>query len=217
MKKIHRFLLPTDLAHQIRDVLKLKPGEEIDLIDGQGAEARAAITAIKPSVEIEIKNAKCATTEPATKVVLYCAVLKRENFELVVQKATEVGAAEIVPIITARTVKTGIKRERLQKIAAEAAEQSGRATVPTIHPPMKFAQALIDAARNDQNVVLHIEGGVPSPRLSGSVGLFIGPEGGWTDQEIKQATEAGCTPATLGPRILRAETAAIIGVYLATR
>ena len=154
MKKIHRFLLPADLSHQIRDVLKMEAGEVVDLMDGQGMEARAKIISTDGAVEVEIDSLRHNQSEPTIKVILYCAVLKKENFELVVQKATEVGASEIVPIISERTIKTGLKRDRLQKIVNEAAEQSGRGVVPTIHEAMTFKQALIDCARNDQNMIL---------------------------------------------------------------
>ncbi len=215
MKKIHRFLLPSDLAHQLRDVLKMEIEEEVDLIDGAGVEGRAKIVALQPNVEVELTNIQHSQAEPTIKVTLYAAILKRENFEMIVQKATEVGVSEIVPIITARTIKTGLKLDRLQKIAAEAAEQAGRAVVPIVHDAISFKQSLVDCARNDVNVISDPSGEAQWPRLYGSVGLFVGPEGGWTPEELHEAQAAKCQPQTLGNQILRGETAAVIATYLA--
>ncbi len=222
--KIHRFItdanldddavmLTGDLFHQIKNVLKLKINETIDLSDGHGIARRGTITTItKTSVDVHLHETLSAL-ESTKRVVLYCAILKRENFELVVQKATEIGASEIVPVHTERTVKLGIKMDRLQKIALEAAEQSGRSVVPTIHEPMKFADALDDAKRNDTNTILHMDG-KDLPQTKTSIGLFIGPEGGWSKNELTLAASAGLVATSLGPRPLRAETAAIIATYL---
>ena len=214
MKKIHRFFLPPDLAHQLRDVLKMEKGKEIDLLDGHGIEARANIVATDP-VEVELVSIKQSEAEPTRRVILYAAILKREHFELIVQKATEVGVAKIIPIITARTVKTGLKLDRLRKIASEAAEQSGRGVVPIVHEAMTFTQALIDAAKNDTNILLHPGSTNRQSRNYGSIGIFIGPEGGWTDRAITLAKEAGSELLGLGPLVMRGETAAVIASYLA--
>ncbi|MEK9130628.1 MAG: RsmE family RNA methyltransferase [Patescibacteria group bacterium] len=219
MKKIHRFLLPVDLSHQIRDVLKIKTDEVVDLMDGQGMEFQAKIVSTAGPVEVEVDSVRQNQSEPMVKVILYCAILKRENFELVAQKATEVGVHDIVPIITERTIKTGLKLARLQKIAAEAAEQSGRGVVPTVHKAMTFKQALVDCARNDVNYFFDPSGQIHNKRpdpIQGSIGLFIGPEGGWTDNEIALAKQADLVQASLGRLTLRGETAAIVASYLAT-
>ncbi|MEK7105276.1 MAG: RsmE family RNA methyltransferase [Patescibacteria group bacterium] len=217
MKKIHRFILPTDLGHQLRDVLKMERGEEINLLDGQGVEGRAKIVATSPSVEVELESVGRNQNEPTRRVILYAAILKREHFELIVQKATEVGVTEVVPVISKRTVKTGIKLDRLRKIATEAAEQSGRGVVPIIHEPMGFEQALLDAKRNETNLFFHTST-TPNPslkRMGGeSMGIFIGPEGGWDESEVEAAKAAGCELATLGNLTLRGETAAIVATYL---
>jgi 16S rRNA (uracil1498-N3)-methyltransferase len=224
--KIHRFItnvnldddaviLTGDLFHQIKHVLKLKVNELVDLSDGRGRARRGTIVSISASsIDVHLQEV-LESRESADRVVLYCAMLKRENFEFVVQKATEVGVSEIVPVHTERTVKLGIKMDRLQKIALEAAEQSGRSVVPTIHEPIKLADALSDAKRNDINVVFHMDGNA-MPQAKKSIGLFIGPEGGWTADELALVASAGTTIASLGPLTLRAETAAIIATYLAT-
>jgi len=245
--KRHRFIVPfdqtqtslrlfeTELVRQITLVLKLKVGEEIVLCDGKGKEAVVRLTSVeKKEVTGEVIERMENTNEPTRHVVLYCAVLKRENFELVVQKASEVGVAEIVPLITRRTVKTGLKLERLRQIAKEAAEQSGRGIVPVVHEAVGFEEAIEQARGNDGNWFLDVGAtlAVALPRGDGAgasdrvgtrpiptgerAGLFVGPEGGWDPDEVAQAKRAGFTSASLGKLVLRAETAAVVGAYLMT-
>src|SRR3989338_8673698 len=126
--KLHRFILPFEIVGgqveitdrevvgQIRNVLKLKAGEQVLLCDGEMNEVIAEISAIgKEVIKVNVIKEQRNENEPLRKVMLYCAILKRENFELVVQKATEIGVAEIVPVITRRTVKLALKQERLEK------------------------------------------------------------------------------------------------------
>jgi 16S rRNA (uracil1498-N3)-methyltransferase len=162
-------------------------------------------------VEIE-KVAKDKIGEK--KVTLFCAVLKKENFELVVQKATECGVSKIIPIITARTVKTGLNLERLQKIAREASEQSGRSTVPEISEPISFDESLEMTRQNDLKILFDISGKFLGKTSKNSPAIWIGPEGGWTPEEIKKATQNNFKIASLGPNTLRAETAAIVATYM---
>lgn len=231
MKKIHRFIGKFELAaerllirdpaliHQIRAVLKLQPGEKIMLADGSGEEALAEIVALADNgVEVMI-TAHRAAAEPKRLVTLYCAVLKSENFEYAVQKAVEVGVHRIVPVVTARTVKLGLKIERLAKIAQEAAEQSGRGIVPEVSEPVKLKPAIKLAAEHDVNYFFDAEGeDFSRPKLlSVTVGVWIGPEGGWEEFEIEAARQSNFVIASLGKLILRAETAVTVAVYLAAR
>jgi 16S rRNA (uracil1498-N3)-methyltransferase len=231
MKKLHRFIGNFDLsagrmlirepglAHQIRDVLKLKAGEKIVLSDGRGNEAVVEIAAIdKTSFEVAVGEVQ-EGDEPKRRVILYCAVLKRENFEYAVEKAVECGASEIVPLITAHTVKLGVNLDRLKKIAQEAAEQCGRSIVPEIKAPVKLVAAIKGAGENDVNYFFDAPGEefIRVKSLSAKVGVWIGPEGGWEEFETNAAREAGFAVASLGPLILRAETAASVAVYLASR
>jgi 16S rRNA (uracil1498-N3)-methyltransferase len=151
--------------------------------------------------------------------ILYCAVLKKENFELVVQKATEIGVAKIVPVITERTVKLGINMERLHKIIVEACEQSGRGFLPEIVEPMKLEFALKGAESNDANLFFHFSKTKisASDKISGQVGLFVGPEGGWSDEEVNLAKDHNCKIVSFGDNVFRAETAAIIASYLGVK
>lgn len=230
-KKIHRFIgafeinaerlliRDAEMIHQIKTVLRLKPGEQIVLADGGGREAGAEIKAVAGSgIEVAIIERRPAF-EPAKQVILYCALLKRENFEYVVEKAVECGAAKIVPLITARTVKLGYNLDRLKKIAREAAEQSGRGLVPEITAPIKLAAAMKTAGENDVNYFFDATGEDFSraKSLAKTVGVWIGPEGGWEEFEIAAASQNGFLSAALGTLVLRAETAATVAVYLAAR
>lgn len=210
-----------DVVHQITRVLRLPVGERVLLGDGDGYEADGEIISVgKDEVAIALGEKRANENEPLRRVTLYLAVLKRENFEFATEKATEAGVAKIVPVLTERTVKTGLNTERVRKIMKEAAEQSGRGIVPQLSEPMTFADARETAAGNDGNLFFHTGKGVSlgeKPELlSGKkIGVFVGPEGGWSDAEVAEAGNAGFSLASLGPRTLRAETAAIIAVYLA--
>lgn len=209
-----------ELVHQWTRVLRLQPNDEVILSDGTGKEARCAVVAVeKKRVSLRILEQMRNEREPERAVSLFCAVLKRENFELVVQKATEIGVKEIVPILTKRTVKLQTKTERLQKIAQEAAEQSGRAIIPVIHEPMTFAQAMTLAGENTMNLFFDLSPDALDTKkiiakTQKRIGVFIGPEGGWDETEIAVAKQAGFRSASLGALTLRAETAAIVASYL---
>lgn len=230
-KKIHRFIGGFDfsqpqlnitdagLVHQLHGVLHLAHGEEIILCNGKGREALVRITEInKKEIIVAIEKSGEAQAEPIVLATLYCAILKREHFELVVQKATEVGIADIVPIITHRTIKLNLRLDRLEKISKGAAEQSGRGKVPVIHELVSFERAVVHAQKNDMNLFFDATG---SPVLDAlqktqSVprGFFVGPEGGWDESEIELAKANGFQIVSLGPLTLRGETAAIIASYL---
>ncbi len=230
--KVHRFIgnfnldkkisaiTDKEIYNQIKNVLRLRPGEEIILGDGKGREARAEIKDFgKQSVSVNVLRTEANQNEPEMKAVLYAAVLKKENFELVAAKAVEAGVVEIVPVITARTVKTNLRVDRLEKIIREAAEQSGRGILPVVGKILKFSEALAHAEENDANLFFEIH----APRfeqrklaidVSRRVGVWIGPEGGWDEEEIKMAEEKNFQIVSLGKLTLRAETAAIIATYL---
>jgi 16S rRNA (uracil1498-N3)-methyltransferase len=216
-------------------VIKLEIGETIELCDGKGKNAFGKIKEMKNKkviVEIEKLN-EIKINE--NKTTLFCSILKKENFELVVQKATECGISTIVPIISDRTIKTGLNMERLQKIAKEASEQSGRSTVPKIIEPISFDESLKLVEKKDLNPVRDREGSQRASisnginvlfdasgeslfkkdeSLSLNINIWIGPEGGWTNEEIKKAQNLDFKIASLGKLILRGETAAIIASYL---
>jgi 16S rRNA (uracil1498-N3)-methyltransferase len=213
--------LPAAIAHQVGRVLRLRAGATIVLLDGSGM---AYPVDLINSNSGRVGAGAPVESEPGVAITLYVAPLKGDHFAYTLQKATEIGAAAFVPIITARTVAgeaSGTKLERWRRIAREAAEQSGRGTVPLVHAPQPFAAACTAAASGPALIPWEGERDRPlgaAVRALGPVvtlGLFIGPEGGFTEAEIATATAAGIAPVTLGRRILRAETAAAVATALA--
>ncbi len=233
--KLHRFIanvalragtivIPEpELAHQLRDVLRLQPGDEIILGDGRGNEAICRVVSYEQdSVRLTVNEVTENTLEPYVDVYLYLSVLKKENLELVAQKATEVGVKVIIPVISARTVKFDVRSESMVRIVREAAEQSGRALVPTFHEPMELSTALEHAKGNDLNIFFDPGGALfdihaTIPKTAQRIGVFIGPEGGWESGEVELARQHGCIITSLGKLILRAETAAVVAAYLAAQ
>lgn len=227
--KLHRFIGPYDLrfseivledeaARQMSMVLKLKQSEKVVLCDGNAIQATYAIAEIsKGRVGLaRIGEPDVVPTEPRHIVTLYAAVLKCESFEWLVQKATECGIYRIVPMLTRRTVKQGLKVPRLGEIAREAAEQSGRGRVPEIVEPMPFVDALAAATQQGATYFFDIGG----KRYTGGgekCSIFIGPEGGWDPEERAMAIESRATIADLGTRVLRAETAATVATFLSNQ
>ena len=229
--KLHRFIIEgielqtghvriheAGFVDQIKNVLKLGLGEQMIVGDGHGMEARIRLTQInKGAIEGEVLRVYQNENEPEIHAILYCSLLKRENFEWVVQKATEAGVFEIVPVIAERTVKLNLKKERLTKIMQEAAEQSERGRVPIIHEAVSLMEALRGAKSNTANLFFDKSGTVFNGKRDlgvGKIGIFIGPEGGWSEEEIHGAKESGCAVVRLSALTLRAETAALLSVYL---
>lgn len=227
--KIHRFIGPYDLryteivledeaARQMSQVLKLKTGERVILCDGHGIQATYQVAEISKGRVglVRVDEPDAVPTESRHVVTLYAAILKRENFEWLVQKSTECGIYRIVPLLTRRTIKQGLKIDRLRDIAREAAEQSGRGRVPEISEPMLFSDALALATQSGTAYFFDIGG----KRYTGGgekCSLFIGPEGGWDPEERAIAIESRAMIADLGPRVLRAETAATVASYLSNQ
>ena len=213
----------TELAHQLRNVLKLKPGAEVILFGGEeqgivGWDFVLRISGIsKKGVEGVITEKVKNDREPKFSLTLFQSVLKKDNMEWIFEKGTEVGVARFVPVLTERSVKTRLNFERAAKIVKEATEQSGRAVPPAIEPIVNFETALAMAKADGVSVFAHEKEMVQKldalPLSNPKVNLFIGPEGGFTEEETKQAQAAGCFTASLSRRILRAETAAIAASY----
>jgi 16S rRNA (uracil1498-N3)-methyltransferase len=228
--KVHRFIsdkiifnsavriIDPPVVHQIRTVLRLKIGESIILCDGMGKEAIGSIEMIeKNSIEVRCANPTQVIAEPDCFVTLYAALLKRDSFELIVQKAVEVGATKIVPLITERTIKTTTNLMRLRTIIREAAEQSGRGILAEIVEPVNFLEALINFPKNEIGVFCQMGGSSEKVYRFAEHkrrGIFIGPEGGWSDTEIK-AAEKKLDLISFGALTMRAETAAIIAAHWA--
>ena len=209
--------LTADEARHLRDVLRLKPGDEVYVFDGLGHEFRCSVLNTKRDaaelhIEAEVEPAK---PESQLQLNLCVALLKGERFDLVVQKATELGVTKVTPLITRhadihlRDSRDATKRvARWQRIALESSKQCGRAFVPEISLPVSFAAAL---DTEDAGVMFSERGGEPFDSLTAtrSITALVGSEGGWSDEEIDAARARHFHIVTLGGRILRAETAAI--------
>ena len=198
--------------------LRCRVGEELELCDGRGAECLCAVAAVEgDTLTLRVVERRPSRGELPCRVSLYQALPKGDKLELIVQKAVELGAAEIVPVLTQRCVSrpdsraVEKKRERLQKIALEAAKQSGRGVIPQVAPLLDFPAALAEMARAACPLFFYEGGGEPLGKAlsarPGSIALMVGPEGGFDPAEAQAARDAGLRVCTLGPRILRCETA----------
>ena len=198
--------------------LRCRVGEELELCDGRGAECLCAVAAVEgDTLTLRVVERRPSRGELPCRVSLYQALPKGDKLELIVQKAVELGAAEIVLVLTQRCVSrpdsraVEKKRERLQKIALEAAKQSGRGVVPQVAPLLDFPAALAEMARAACPLFFYEGGGEPLGKAlsarPGSIALMVGPEGGFDPAEAQAARDAGLRVCTLGPRILRCETA----------
>jgi 16S rRNA (uracil1498-N3)-methyltransferase len=224
----HPVTLTGDQAHQVRRVLRLRLGERVILLDGQGHAGEALLIALDDATaKFQLVGVADVAAEPAVHITLYQAALKGERFGWALQKGTEVGVSRFVPLVCERNVVDDLdavedKRERWQRIIQEAAEQSGRTRLPELMPAQLFGQAVQDppsagaaAVRlipweSERDVrladVLRTCNLGPGARIQ----IFVGPEGGLTEQEIALARRYGIRPVSLGARILRAETAGLV-------
>jgi 16S rRNA (uracil1498-N3)-methyltransferase len=213
----HTVVLDGDESRHLRDVLRLKSGDEINVFDGEGREFLCRIELVdKTGTMVRLdREVSPISPESPLDLTLAAAVLKGEKFDLVVQKAVELGVTALIPLQTKRgdvKISNASKRvDRWRKIALEAAKQSGRAKLMEI-PGTFDLQTLLEGPRYDDNFVMFSERGgdnFASVTPAKKITALIGPEGGWDDSEIDAAREKGGRIVTLGGRILRAETAAI--------
>ena len=211
--------------HHLARVLRARPGDAITLFDGVGGEVRAHIVRIgrdqtELTADASDRQEGVVAAPSETPLVLLTAVPRGGRMDFLVQKCCELGVTRIVPVITERSVvrPEPAKRARWEKIAREAARQCGRADVPGVSAPTALAAALA-AELPDRRIVLSPEaGGRPLRALlpdRGATALLVGPEGGFAAAEVEAARAAGFQAASLGSRILRVETAAIVAVALA--
>lgn len=199
------FPLPARIQRQVRDVLRLRDGERIVLLPGDGSEAHCRLEAGSCIVE----ERRASAGEPRHRLTVVQALLKGDRVEEVVQHGTELGVAEFRLVVTERCVVRDLssrRLERLRSIAREAGEQSERGIVPPVHAPVSLAEALGPRAlllleRHDEPLQRRLD---PPPRS-----IVIGPEGGFSETEVAAARAAGAGLAGLGPRILRSETVAV--------
>lgn len=215
-----------DVNH-IKNVLRLKIGEEITICDGAGMEYICTLSEMeKEYVKADIVDVQKNAAELPCKITLFQGMPKSDKLEFIIQKAVELGATEIVPVMTKRTVvkledkKKDKKIDRYNAIAESAAKQSGRGVIPEVKSFMSYKQALDYARTFDMNLIPYENAeGIEFARKmlseaaalpeGGRLGIFIGPEGGFALEEVEQAQEIGAKCITLGNRILRTETAGL--------
>jgi 16S rRNA (uracil1498-N3)-methyltransferase len=218
------------LAHRLAKVLRMRAGDEAIFFDGSGEDVRVRLDDVSARhVGAEVIERATGPREPRVRLHLYQAITKGDRFEWLIEKATEIGVARVVPLVAARTVvKTpaeGNRADRWRRIALEAAEQCGRSAVPEIGAPQSFD----DALRGAPGILLlpYEEAGDAAPGIHdvlnrriddvfalAEVSVFIGPEGGYEAAEIERAIEAGAEVVTLGDRVLRSETAGLVAAAL---
>jgi len=217
--------LPPEVSHQVHRVLRLKVGTPIVLLDGNGCEYASVVRTVGETCVATVKSKELAQGEPSTRLRLILALTQREKFEWVLQKCTEVGVSEFLPVITSRTLIQKFrdvedKVPRWQKILREAAEQSHRGLVPELLPVTEFTQAIKQKGDSLKLLLWEDESKTGFRELlreykGNSLTLVVGPEGGLSSEEVALASQNGFTPVTLGKRILRMETAAILAAGLA--
>ncbi len=209
----------TPISHQLRNVLRLRQGSLITLLDGSGAAYSTRIEALDAEWAMgRVLSKESVQGEPGVELTLYQCVLKRERFEWVLQKGTELGVSRFVPVISSRTVVRPAVRllpkyERWRAIIREAAEQCRRGRLPSLGDPLSWDQAVEQGTCH--RILAWEEADETNSRWrpdlgkAGQVSLLVGPEGGISREEASVATQRGWLPMSLGQRVLRAETAAV--------
>lgn len=216
------FISGGDVNH-IKNVLRLEVGDWIVACDGNGTDYVSRIQSIcSDEVVASIEKVQPTGTELPVRITLFQGMPKKDKLELIIQKAVELGACEIVPVMTKRTVvklseekKINKRLERWQSIAYAAAKQCDRGIILTVHKPVSYEEALAMADQLDYNVIPYeLQTGMEEARKivdqackQRSLGIFIGPEGGFEPEEVERAMTRNIHPMTLGKRILRTETA----------
>jgi 16S rRNA (uracil1498-N3)-methyltransferase len=208
------------IVHQVRNVFRLEAarrpsldasghvgqGDRVILFNGDGFDYECEIVEIdKKFLRLEIvAPSKSLTVEK--KITLFMSLIKKENFELVCEKATELGVTTIVPVVTQRTLQKNLNTERIEKIIMEASEQCGRGDVPKFHDAKKLSEVL-----EEKNLVVCDMNGekISATNIDEDIKILIGPEGGWSEEETKLFKEKNLRVISLGALVLRAETAAI--------
>ena len=210
-------------AHHLGKVMRAKPGEQVILCDGRGFDYTAAITSIQPDrVEFDILDKAPTEAEPKTRFTLFVGYPKQDKLETIIQKAVELGAVEIVPFFSrfcvAAPKKEDLKNVRYNRIAAEAAKQSGRGILPPVAMPVSFKELLPLLKEYDLVLFCYEKGGRPLRELVRpglKTAIITGAEGGFSPEEAVQLEQAGAQVIGLGRRILRCETAPIAALAAA--
>lgn len=213
----------SDVNH-IANVLRMKEGEELEISDGNNHLYLCAISLMEDNqITVNIKTEQDIESELPCRIFLFQGLPKSDKMDLIVQKCVELGVYEVIPVNTKRTIvklddrKAAKRTERWNTIAESACKQAGRAIIPKVAKPISMKEALIFAATMDVCLIPYeLADDMETTRqvLAGiqpgqTVGIFIGPEGGFETQEVELAMEIGAVPITLGKRILRTETAGL--------
>lgn len=216
-------IIDKEVLNKVSKVLRLKPGDLFRVFNGQ-KEYEVKIDKIdKKSIFVQVAKEVEKNTDPQIEINLYQALVKKDKLEWIVQKATELGVTKIIPVNSQNCVKDDLsknKKERLEKIIIEATQQSGGLRLSKIGSLVEFKEAIKNLDTNALNLICHERSKNHHPELdSGSnflpqeVNIFIGPEGGFSEEEIIFAKEHGLEVISLGKRVLRAETAAVVAIY----
>ena len=224
IKKTNQVIIPEKLRHQLINVLRLSVGDKITLFDNSGWEYITELKEIKKDnlIWFIIEKQK-NSSEPLIKITLYQPILKSDKFEFILQKGTELGVTNFVPIFCDRSIKRWNDDQILtkiyppwKKIITEASEQCQRGIIPELNKPLDFTKAITYPNKNMSKFIA-LTGNknsklkqIPQSNINMEIGLFTGPEGGFTKEEIELSKANSIKPISLGNRILRAETATII-------
>jgi len=218
-------LLTGTTAHHMLHVLRFTHGQEVILCNGQGTDFKAKListTTKPPTATFTLLSQAPSNTEPSTPIYLYQGLAKGEKMDWIIEKSIEAGVHKIIPVCTARSVakiKDAAKKlERFTRIAEAAASQSMRGIIPQVSPPISYAQAVAECDFTNPCIVAYEKEtsrtikDILTTKQPTPVSIWIGPEGGFEENEIADLTGKGATPITLGPRILRTETAGLIAI-----
>lgn len=207
-----------ELIHQWKDVFRLRTGEGVILLDNSGSEFHGEITLLskdRATVSVDEKTEGIDGAHLYQQAYLFAALIKKDNFEWILEKGTELGVTSFIPIVSARSEKKNLNIERAKKIIKEASEQSGRMTLPILEEVTDLKKVLEN--KEIKFVVFHLEGDEfrkENFKIDEKIGILIGPEGGWTDEEINLFKENKIPIVKLGAQTLRAETAAIVSAAM---
>lgn len=217
--------LPPDMARRLAKVLRLQRGDHVVLADGAGRDYEVELREVSArAASAFVVGERPSPAEPSLTLVLYQSLVRPQRFDLVLEKGTEIGVSRFVPLLSGRAqVRTQAASQRAQRwrrIVTEAAEQCGRGRVPAVDPPAPFEEAVRTGrglrlipweSERSQGLRSYLRALEERPA---TVSLIIGPEGGFAQEEVELARRAGCVPVSLGPRILRSETAGIVAAAL---
>ncbi len=215
-----------ELANQLSRVFRLKTGDKVILFDGSGFDYECVISGFsnrsgvglsgteksdQKVVTFSVEKKVASRSMPPREVYLYAAIVKKDTFEWIVEKATELGVTHIIPVMAERSEKKNLNEYRLKKIAIEASEQSGRGNIPEITTIVDLSKSLeLVAVSHISALTFHLEGEPFSTSAStGPVALFIGPEGGWSPAELEMFHNNKILVVSLGNQVLRTETAVV--------